>query len=839
MTLTMWQQRLLVVAVGLLAFLVVTATLTSSFQWMNRPFPGFFLYQNLAVGPDFLPQWSGGKEGLRFLDRVVALEGRPVNRRQEIYELVRGFPLNFPFHYTIERAGRQISIAIPSMKFTFLDWLLTYGIYLLVGLGFLAIGITPFYLGSGSPSAAPLFFMVSLVFFWFATTFDFLTTNILPKEVRAFSFTLTPSAGIHLGLLLARGRTGSKGKGLYLFLIYGVSILLGLFYSSSFYASVSVWQWALWLSYVYSCLAALIFLGLLWMALRSPISDLERSRLRVVLAGAVLGFFLPTLGTVIRSSFFWEIPHNILLIPTVFFPLSVAFALLKYNLFDIDAIFKIGLQVALTGALLLIYVLLVALLSISVGIYERDLFIPLFFSILVVLVFSPLLRWIEAVVGRYVYRKEYDPVKLQSEVSLLLRSLSRPQAVSEKYLKTIADQVGIERAFLFCRVQEKGNSFAVSYNGNGRGAEGLLADFGSPWIVHLEVRKKGISNDEVETDPVYHDNRDKLLEIFSDLKLELLIPMIFEEKLLGLVSFGKKRSGRGYSADDFWLLSNLANQLALAIKNGMLFEESEKAKENYQYLYDQSQATNKRLLDMDQQRKHFVANISHELRTPVSTILGYAEVLLDPGFAGDTRKYLERIVTSGQNLSQLMDSLLDFSRMEGGTMSITLQEVNIRELFQLLGKMARRLLKERPIKFRSQIDSALDTIRTDGKKLQQILTHLLTNALKFTRRGEISLDIRSMSEGGHEFVEFSVSDTGIGINQRDQGIIFEEFRQLDGSSTRQYGGTGLGLSLCRKLAQSLGGRIEVQSEPAHGSTFSLILPLRGTLAAPVARLEAF
>jgi two-component system chemotaxis sensor kinase CheA len=104
--------------------------------------------------------------------------------------------------------------------------------------------------------------------------------------------------------------------------------------------------------------------------------------------------------------------------------------------------------------------------------------------------------------------------------------------------------------------------------------------------------------------------------------------------------------------------------------------------------------------------------------------------------------------------------------------------------------------------------------------------HLLTNALKFTERGEIALEFRVHSEGEHEFVEFSVSDTGIGIGQRDQEIVFEEFRQLDGSSTRQYGGTGLGLSLCQKLAQSLGGRIQVESEVGQGSTFSLILPLQ-------------
>ena len=110
--------------------------------------------------------------------------------------------------------------------------------------------------------------------------------------------------------------------------------------------------------------------------------------------------------------------------------------------------------------------------------------------------------------------------------------------------------------------------------------------------------------------------------------------------------------------------------------------------------------------------------------------------------------------------------------------------------------------------------------------------------MKFTERGEIALEIKPHGGKGRDFIEISVSDTGIGISKCDQEIIFEEFRQLDGSSTRKFGGTGLGLSLCKKLAQSLDGRIEVQSEVGHGSTFSLILPVKGSLESPAARLEA-
>lgn len=821
-----WCGKALLGAVGLFALLVTALVLYSSLQWINGSFPGFFLYGNVAVGPDSLPEWSGRKAGLRFLDRIVAVQGEINPHSQAVYDLVRAHPPGRELEYRVARGGKTVSVRIPTIRFSFYDWLLSFGVYLLVGVGFLAIGFAPFYLGSVSPAALPLFFMASTIFFWFSTTFDFVTTQLLPKEVRIFAFTLTPSAGIHLGLLLTQGRHRRKGHLLYLSLIYGISILLGLFYSLAFYGPPEVWHLALRFSYGYSCLASLVFLGLVYAALRRPVSQLERSRLRVVLVGAFLGFFLPTFGTVLASLFFLEIPYNLLLIPTVFFPLSVAYALLKYSLFDLGNVLKVGLtRGALTGVLLLIYVLVVSLLSLSIGIYEKGPLVPLFFSILVVLVFNPLLRWIEGLVDRCLYRREYDPNQLQGEVSFLLRTLSRPQVLGEKYLRLVTDRVGIQTGLLFFRTQEKEKFLEIGLNGHANGFKEIPHQLSSLWAQNFWRERKGISRDEVETDPLYDGSRDEFLGILGELRSELLISLTFEEDVLGFLCLGERRSRRGYSADDLKLLCHLADQLALALENGILFEESEKAKESYQLLYDQSQGLNKKLIEVDQLKKQFVANISHELRTPISTILGYTEVLLDPGFTGNTRTILERVVTNGQDLSQLMDSLLDFSRVEAGALGAAIQKVRLHEIFQPLEMMARRLIKGRPIRFRGHVDASLDEMETDPKKLYQILTHLLTNALKFTERGEIAIEAAPFFEEGAEFLAIAVSDTGIGISRRDQEVIFEEFRQLDGSSTRRYGGTGVGLSLCTKLAQSLGGRVEVESEPGQGSTFTLILPL--------------
>jgi signal transduction histidine kinase len=836
MNLQKWRRQSLLVLTGVLAVTGVAASVISAHRgWIGSPFPGFFIHGNLTVSPVFLPQWSGKEAGIRLLDRVLAIDEQPVLRPGEIYQAVRSRPATTLFSYTIERNGGVFTVVVPSMSFSFRDWFFSFGIYLLTGLAFLTIGVIPCYLRSPSPAAVPLFLMGTTIFIWFAITFDFMTVQWALKEVRILALVLTPSLGIHLALSLTDRLPRRRKK--WLVLIYSVSAVLGLFYSVTFYGPKEVWHWALRISYIYGCAAAFAFLGLVWLALRRPISDLDRSRLRGILVGAVVGFFVPTLGTVLASSFYYEIPYNLLMIPAVFFPLSVAYALVKYNLFDIDSLLKAGLtRAAVTAILLVIYVSVVAVLSLSLGDYATDPLVPFFFSALVAVVFNPLLRWVERGVDRYFYQREYEPMELQSEVSALLRSLSRPQAAAENFLRILAKHLGLKTALVLFQSTKRGCYIPVSLEGHDR--ETLPANSSAVWTRHFSARPRGLFRDEVETDPAYETERVELVKLFDDLQSEVLMPLVFEQQLLGLVSLGKKKSGRGYGADDFSILTLLADQLALAFKNGALFEESEKAKEEYRDLYGRSEALNRRLVEMDRLKRQFVANVSHELRTPIAAISGYAEVLMGPMNPAEMHKILERLVTNSRELSGLVEGLLDFSRIEAGTMDAAHDVVNLRHLLDLVETIALRLIRNRPIQFRKFTEPAVDVIYTDPKKLQQILMHLLTNAVKFTDRGEIAVEVRTHPWGDRSGIEISVSDTGIGIGEKDRDIIFEEFRQLDGSSTRRYGGTGLGLNLCRKLAEGLGGKIKVESSIGQGSTFRLILPPEKREAPSTAELRA-
>jgi signal transduction histidine kinase len=829
----MWQRWWTLAGAALVVFGVVASTLWSSSHWINQPFPGFFLYHNTAVSPDFLGRWSGRIAGLKSFDRIVGIDDAAVNRSEEVYDRVKKRPVGSTFRYSVEREQERLVIMVPSMRFSLFDWLLSFGIYLLVGTAFIAIGVVPLYVGSAAPAAFPLFLMTGGVFLWFGTTFDFVTDRLFPKEARILAFVLTPSAGIHLGLTLTRESLDRRSRGM-LSLLYGASLVIALVYAYAFYRLPDAWRWAARSGYAYGWLAAVVFLVLVRVRLKETTSALEQSRLRVIGAGAIFGFFLPTSGAVLAHVAGGTLPHNLVLVPAVFFPLCVAYALLQYNLFDMDNVLKIGLtRIAHTGVLLAFYVLILFFLNAAITVDERSLLVPLLFSILVVVVFNPVLRWVEGIVDRYFYRKEYDRTGLQTRVSLLLRTLSQPEKAAENYLRTISEGMGIEKSCCFFDPGGGRAPLGVAWTDGTLQSRPFRIEWSSRALRYLEIRRSGIARDEVDGDPGHRDYRAELLRLFEELGAALLLPVVFEDHLLGVVALGSKRSGTGYTADDFVLLSGLTDQLALALKNGVLFEESEKTKENYEILYIQSEAANRRLLEMDRLKKQFVSNISHELRTPISTILGYTEVLLERPFQGDERIILERVVSSSRDLTQMMDSLLDFARMESGGAGSGFQRIDLRDLILTIETAMQRLLKSRPIRFRVQLDPAVEMIETDGKKVHQILMQLLTNALKFTQEGRIELKVERLSERGLGWIRVCVSDTGIGIPEAHRETIFEEFRQLDGSSTRTYGGTGLGLSLCRKWAQSLGATIEVESMVGQGSTFSLVLPSRGPLPDPV------
>jgi signal transduction histidine kinase len=816
-----WQSRLLLLLSGLCVLVLIGQTFVSTARWLNEPFPGFFVYENLTVGPYYAPGWSGTAAGLRSLDRVVSVDQQELRNRAQLYNRVRNAPAGSVLQYRVLRDDRVVDLKISSLRFSLRDWFLCFGMYIVIGLAFLIIGVAPYFYRASSAVALPLCFMVLMVFVWFQTTFDFMTDGSLPKEIRIFALGLTPSAAIHLALLLKNTNRDSSPRRSHLAAIYGAGAFLAALNSATFFLPVWIWIPIYRSSYLFVCVGASAFLLIIAKALRESQSDLDRSRLRVMLVGALVGFLIPALSTMAATWFDLHIPYNVALIPTIFFPISVAYALLKYSLFDLSNALKVALsRIGLVAALIGIYAVLALLVAPWAGEYAKDPLVPIFFSILVVLVFNPLLRWMEKVVDRYIYRQDYDPAMAQAEISLFLRTLDDAPALAQGFVDRIIGKLGILSACVVYRSKHSSQFVTAVSAAMMHMDETIVGEFNFIADVFARRSYRGLSRDEVTKSPHYSDSREALLALFERCEAELFLPLVYESEVRGMVCLGIKRSHNEYSAEDLRLVVTLSEQLALSLENGRLYEESVAARQK-------AEASNERLLEMDRIKKDFVANICHELRTPVSTIIGFSEILReDLSFNANTREHLNRLITNSQELASLMDNLLNFAHMEADGPSTQFEIVKLREILAALEMMTQRLIRERPIEFGIHLESTVETIKSDGQKLQQILVHLLTNALKFTEKGRIDLTIRQRRELEQEMLEIAVADTGIGIKLEDQDVIFDDFRQLERSATRRYGGTGLGLGLCKKLAAALGGEMRVSSEYGVGSVFSVLLPVR-------------
>jgi len=223
----------------------------------------------------------------------------------------------------------------------------------------------------------------------------------------------------------------------------------------------------------------------------------------------------------------------------------------------------------------------------------------------------------------------------------------------------------------------------------------------------------------------------------------------------------------------------------------------------------------------------FLANVSHEFRTPLNAILGFAEILREkPELLSSEkgRRYAENIITSGKNILNMINDLLDLAKTEAGKMTMHIEETAIEPLCRELMASFSVLTKKKKIKARMLVDDKIPLLQTDGGKVRQILYNFLSNAVKFTpERGRIEIRV-SMPDDMH--VRVAVADTGCGIAEADREKIFEKFRQSDGSITRQSTGTGLGLAISRELATLLAGTIGLESEVGAGSTFWLDIPVK-------------
>lgn len=272
----------------------------------------------------------------------------------------------------------------------------------------------------------------------------------------------------------------------------------------------------------------------------------------------------------------------------------------------------------------------------------------------------------------------------------------------------------------------------------------------------------------------------------------------------------------------------LINQLQLYNRNLEKYKKSleertrelELAIEQARLMAEEAEAANKA-------KSAFLANMSHEIRTPMNAIIGFAQLMSEEDLPVDQREYINMISSAGENLLSLINDILDFSKIEAGRLEISLTDYSLDELcgymLSLMGPTAGR----KGIDFAVIKEENLPAvIQIDPVRVRQCLTNLIGNAIKFTHNGHVHLRVSIESHDEESFIRFDVEDTGIGISEEKCEQIFEAFSQADGSTTRKFGGTGLGLTISKRLAHLMGGSISVKSRPEVGSAFTLMIPAK-------------
>ncbi len=313
---------------------------------------------------------------------------------------------------------------------------------------------------------------------------------------------------------------------------------------------------------------------------------------------------------------------------------------------------------------------------------------------------------------------------------------------------------------------------------------------------------------DVQTGPLGHDQ--EFLRKHGVVAY-LGVPLVTKEEFFGVLTIFLKQEDP-FSEDEVDFYSTLAGQAAIAIHNS--------------YLYGETRELARELMTANKIKSEFLSVMSHELRTPLHVIMGHTGMVCDKMLGEINEKQessLSKTMSSTRELLGMINSILDATRMEDETAKVDRQEFNVGEILSEL-QLAYDVPTNKDITLAWDYPSNLPDMRTDSGKLKQILQNLINNAIKFTEKGSVTISTQYLS--GTAEMEFKVADTGIGIPKKVLPLIFEKFRQLDGSNTRAFGGVGLGLYIINQFTNLLGGKVEVETEVGQGSTFIVTVPCK-------------
>jgi signal transduction histidine kinase/pSer/pThr/pTyr-binding forkhead associated (FHA) protein len=437
-----------------------------------------------------------------------------------------------------------------------------------------------------------------------------------------------------------------------------------------------------------------------------------------------------------------------------------------------------------------------------------------------------------------VQQRSKDKLQILLEVSELLSNPEEINVLLQKIVQFLFVIMDVDRAAILMVNEETGmlepriTQSAVEVH------EGETIYSRS--IVNYVLQKNvSVISSDAREDPRFGDTASIMRQ---SIRSSICVPLKTREKVIGVLYVDNVSVPMRFVAEDLEFLSVFGNQAAVAIENSKLYnkiEEDARSREqelmslvedrtrNLQVEKEKAEKAMSVAEEANKFKSQFLANMSHELRTPLNAIIGYSEMLQEEAQelgVSDLNGDLQKIQAAGKHLLALINDILDLSKIEAGKMELFLENFGLSGLLDEVVTTVRPLMKKNNNTFVFEPNQNLGSMHADVTRVRQVLFNLLSNASKFTKDGKVSLAVDKSSENGSEWITFRVSDTGIGMSSEQLSRLFQAFSQADASTSRKYGGTGLGLVISLRFCQMMGGTITVESEPDAGTTFTVKIP---------------
>jgi signal transduction histidine kinase len=858
--------RLRLVAITAFTTAAIALALTvfvHSLGWVDRTFPGFLLMDNRVVPSVGLDHWTGIHGGPIYQREVVAVDDVPVSSADTVYERVAHAQPGTSFRYELLGNGSREERVIAAMRFTYGDYASLFGALLLNGIIFTAVGIAVWVLGPRTATTAGTVALALDAGIFCLTAMDLYGPASFFR-IHITSEALFPATLLHLTLVFPVVRLG-RWRRPALGAIYSLAALL-----------VALYQFYLYDPDTYSrihnaCMAALGVGGVPLIACgvhayRTSTSLLVRKRLGIVLVGTIAGFAIPAWLLIMSGISGGDRALNLAAFTAFLFPLSLAYAVVKLDLFEIDAMLRRAVTyLLLTGVVAGIYAVLVlgfgfALQTTNVASSPA---FPLVFSLLMIGLFNPMRARVQRTVDRLYDRTSHNAQKTLERASGALVATLNLDDIYTLTLETICRALLIDDASLW--LEGGGGDLALVHTSGTQPTMGPLVPAGHPLVDRLRRGSRAVSVYDFPEEVAGGRDERACQTALAALSAELVLPLRMGGDLIGMIALGKKKSYTLFTLDDLDFLSTFANQAVVSILNARSYRKIEELNVNLEHKVERRTSelatTNQELArslgelerayhDLQRSQENLVraekmaalgrltAGIAHEVNTPLGASLNtlkmmdelvreYTSSIGDPGVNDDDhREMAAELQELVANVSKWTGKAAGYIRsIKAHTRTVDRAEDRSFAVAQLIDDT--RLLLSHRLRLSScsvRVTCPPDvTLYGDPGKLGQVLTNLITNAIDAYEGSRVEDGVIAIEVvPAHDYVEIAVEDQGCGIAPENLQKIFEEL-----FTTKPAGkGTGLGLSISRDIISDFGGRITVASSPGDGSRFVLWIPRR-------------